>query len=117
MQLTSVAQLVLNTPLFALARTREIQVETYLTSEQHSLALLKDNLDIEISNISSNTELADKYFTETVEWEDVELLDAKQNYLRTVEFIRNFDCEAHDYNRRIKLVLHQDPGMFRSGEC
>ncbi|CAG0915817.1 unnamed protein product [Notodromas monacha] len=91
------------------------EVEKYLSSEQQNLALLKENLDTELSNINSNSELADKHFTEASEWDDVELLDAKLNYLKTVEFIRNFDCEAHDYNRRLKLVMHQDPGSLVAG--
>lgn len=49
---------------------------------------------------------------ETVEWDDAELMDAKEIFLRTVEFIRNFEYENMDYTRRVRFSMTQDPNQL-----
>ena len=49
---------------------------------------------------------------ETVEWDDAELMDAKEIFLRTVEFIRNFEYENMDYTRRVRFSMAQDPNQL-----
>ncbi|KYB25248.1 RING finger protein nhl-1-like Protein [Tribolium castaneum] len=89
------------------------EIDRYLGTELRSLTNLKENLEQEISNILSNCDLADKHMNENVDiWDDCELMDAKEIFLKTVEFIRNFEYENTDYSRKIRLVLAHDPNQL-----
>lgn len=89
------------------------EIERYLGTELRCLTNLKDNLQQELSNIMSNCDLADKFMTETSDiWDDCELMDAKEIFLKTVEFIRNFEYENTDYSRKVRLVLAHDPNQL-----
>lgn len=88
------------------------EIDRYHGTEVRNLSTLKDNLELEIGNISSNCDLADKHMNEDVEWDDTELMDAKEIFLKTVEFIRNFDYEASDYGRRVRFVMAHDPNQL-----
>ncbi|XP_075237068.1 tripartite motif containing protein thin isoform X2 [Lycorma delicatula] len=90
------------------------EMERYLGTEVRNLSTLKQNLEQEISNISSNCDLADKHMqSEAVEWDDCELMDAKEIFLKTVDFIRNFECDTTtDYNRRVRFVMAHDPNQL-----
>jgi tripartite motif-containing protein 71 len=89
-----------------------IEMDKYVTGEMKNLSTLKENLEVEVSNITSNCDLADKYMNEAVEWDDTELMDTKEIFLKTVEFIRNFEAETSDYSRRIRLSLACDPNQL-----
>lgn len=88
------------------------EIDRYLGTELRNLTTLKDNLELEISNITSNCDLADKHINEDVEWDDMELMDTKEIFLKTVEFIRNFEYEASDYARRVRFVMAHDPNQL-----
>ncbi|XP_060529556.1 RING finger protein nhl-1 isoform X2 [Cylas formicarius] len=89
------------------------EIDRYLGTELRTLTSLKSNLELEISNILSNCDLADKHMNENVDlWDDCELMDAKEIFLKTVEFIRNFEYENTDYSRKIRLVLAHDPNQL-----
>ncbi|XP_046390185.1 RING finger protein nhl-1 isoform X2 [Ischnura elegans] len=89
------------------------ELERYLTTEQRNLATLRDHLELEVANIQSNCDLADKHMGDDgVDWDDAELVDAKEIFLRTVEFIRNFDYEPGDYARRVRFVMAMDPNQL-----
>uniref|UniRef100_A0A8D8UJI0 RING finger protein nhl-1 n=1 Tax=Cacopsylla melanoneura TaxID=428564 RepID=A0A8D8UJI0_9HEMI len=89
------------------------ELDRYLTTEVKNLSQLKENLELEIANISSNCDLADEHMqNENVEWDDLELMDAKEIFLRTVEFIRNFETETTDYTRRVRFVMTHDPNTL-----
>lgn len=89
------------------------EIDRYLTTELKNLCNLKENLEIEISNIQSNCDLADKHMqSDDVEWEDSELMDAKEIFLKTVDFIRNFETEIGDYSRRAKFFMSHDPNQL-----
>jgi tripartite motif-containing protein 71 len=88
------------------------EIDRYLSTELRNLSTLKENLELEISNIQSNCDLADKHMTEAVEWDDCELMDAKEIFLKTVEFIRNFEYENSDYNRRVRFSMSTDPNQL-----
>lgn len=88
------------------------EVDRYLSSELRNLTSLKDNLDLEISNIQSNCDLADKYMNENIEWDDCELMDTKEIFLKTVEFIRNYEYETTDFTRRMRLLMQLDPNQL-----
>ncbi|KAI4468896.1 e3 ubiquitin-protein ligase nhlrc1-related [Holotrichia oblita] len=88
------------------------ELDKYLGTELRSLTTLKDNLELEIGNILSNCDLADKHMNENVNWDDCELMDCKEIFLKTVEFIRNFEYETADYSRKVRLVLAHDPNQL-----
>lgn len=89
------------------------EIDRYLTTELKNLCNLKENLEIEISNIQSNCDLADKHMqSDDVDWEDSELMDAKEIFLKTVDFIRNFETEIGDYSRRAKFLMAHDPNQL-----
>ncbi|XP_065206518.1 RING finger protein nhl-1 isoform X2 [Planococcus citri] len=89
------------------------EIDRYLTTEHKNLSSLKENLQVEISNIQSNCDLADKYMqNEVVEWDDCELMDAKEIFLKTVEFIRYFETETGDYTRRAKFIMAHEPNQL-----
>lgn len=88
------------------------EIDRYLGSELRNLTSLKENLESEIANIQSNCDLGDKYMNENIEWDDCELMDTKEIFLRTVEFIRNFDYENTDYSRRVRFLMSVDPNQL-----
>jgi tripartite motif-containing protein 71 len=93
------------------------EMDKYLTSEMKNLSMLKENLELEIANITSNCDLADKYMNESVSWEDCELMDTKEIFLKTVEFIRNFECESSDYSRRVRFSMACDANQLVNNLC
>ncbi|XP_014229405.1 serine-rich adhesin for platelets isoform X2 [Trichogramma pretiosum] len=88
------------------------EIDRYLGQELKSLIHLKENLEQEIANIQSNCDLADQHINENVPWDDNELLDTKELFLRTLEFIRNFEYEAGDYTRRMRFVMTHEPNQL-----
>lgn len=89
------------------------EIDRYLGTELRGMNTLKDNLELEISNILSNCDLADKLMNENLDiWDDCELMDAKEIFLKTVDFIRNFEYENSDYSRKVRLVLAHDPNQL-----
>ncbi|XP_044734626.1 RING finger protein nhl-1 [Chrysoperla carnea] len=88
------------------------EIDKYLGTEIRNFSTLKDNLEMEISNIQSNCDLADKYMNENVEWDDCELMDAKDIFLKTVDFIRNFELETGDYTRKVRFMMSHDPNQL-----
>lgn len=88
------------------------EIDKYLGTELRGMTNLKENLEQEISNILSNCDLADKYMNENFPWDDSELMDAKEIFLKTVEFIRNFEYENSDYTRKVRLILAHDPNQL-----
>lgn len=88
------------------------EIDRYLTTELRNLNTLKDNLDTEINNINSNCDVVDKYMNETVEWDDCELMDTKEIFLKTVEFLRHFEYENSDYSRRVRFLVSIDPNQL-----
>lgn len=79
------------------------EVENYYNNELRNLTLLKESLDQEVSNIEANIELAEKHMDDSTPWDDSELMDTKDIFLKTIEFIRNFDYEGGDYSRRARF--------------
>ncbi|XP_050310142.1 RING finger protein nhl-1 [Anthonomus grandis grandis] len=89
------------------------EIDRYMGTEMRTLTGLKENLEQEVANILSNCDLADKHMNENVDiWDDCELMDAKEIFLKTVEFIRNFEYENTDYSRKIRLILAHDPNQL-----
>ncbi|XP_017051607.1 RING finger protein nhl-1 isoform X9 [Drosophila ficusphila] len=88
------------------------EIDRYLAVELRNLTTLKENLDLEITNISSNCDTVDKYMNETVDWDDCELMDTKEIFLKTVEFLRHFEYENNDYSRRVRFLVSIDPNQL-----
>lgn len=88
------------------------EIDRYLSTELRSLTALRDNLDLEVTNIQSNCDLADKYMNEDIEWDDCELMDTKEIFLKTVEFIRNYEYETTDFTRRLRFLMQVDPNQL-----
>lgn len=88
-------------------------MDKYVSTELKNVVTMKDNLELEIANIQSNSDLAEKFMNEgNVEWDDCELMDTKEIFLRTVDFIRNFDCETMDYSRKVRFIMNIDPNKL-----
>ncbi|XP_066977203.1 RING finger protein nhl-1 [Macrobrachium rosenbergii] len=90
------------------------EVENYYNNELRNLTLLKESLDQEVSNIESNIELAEKHMDDETPWDDCELMDTKDIFLKTIEFIRNFDYEGGDYSRRARFNPPDDLNKLTS---
>lgn len=88
------------------------EIDRYLLTEMRNLISLKENLELEITNIQSNCDVADKHMNESVEWDDCELMDTKEIFLKTVEFLRNFEYENTDYSRRVRFLASVDPNQL-----
>ena len=87
------------------------EIEVFLSKELRALTALRANLEHEISNFDSNSEFAEKHINSentSVTWDDNELMDAKDIFLRTMEFIRNFESEPGEYHRRVRFFMPQD---------
>ncbi|CAG0891240.1 unnamed protein product [Cyprideis torosa] len=97
----------------------KLEVETYLSSELRNLSTVKENLDVEIMNIKNNCDLVENNFSEENEWDDAELLETKDIFVKTVDFVRNFEheagCSERDYTRKVRLQLNQDPNHIQLG--
>ena len=81
-------------------------VEKYVINEMKSLKDLKDNLDLEITNITSNADLMEKNLDDGTKWDDVELMDCKDIFIKMMDWIRNYDTSNEEYTRRIRFQCH-----------
>lgn len=78
-------------------------------SEMRNMKMLKDGLEVEISNVNSNIELAEKHMDDETPWDDAELMDTKDIFLKTMEFIRSFDYDTGgDYARKTRFMPPDD---------
>nr|XP_015903765.1 E3 ubiquitin-protein ligase RBBP6 isoform X2 [Parasteatoda tepidariorum] len=87
-------------------------LEVYTQTELKSITKLREDLEIEVNNISSNCELVDKYIKDDYEWSDVELLEYKQIFLKMLDFLRTYDSDSTDFARRIKFQPRADPDVL-----
>ena len=78
----------------------------YVSSENKNLKELKDNLDLEVTNIRSNSDLMDKNLDDGTKWDDVELLDCKDIFIKMMDWIRNYDTSNEEYTRKIRFTCH-----------
>merc|ERR1712223_502360 len=81
-------------------------VEKYVTNEMKSLKDLKDNLDLEVTNITSNADLMEKNLDDGTKWDDNELMDCKDIFLKMMDWIRNYDTSSEEYTRKIRFTSH-----------
>lgn len=93
------------------------EIEVFMAKEMKMLTGLRVNVEQEISNFDSNLEFSEKHIgaegsSSAVAWDDNELMDAKDIFLRTMEFIRNFESETGDYHRRVRFFVPQEPNQL-----
>ena len=89
-------------------------LEEYSSNESVSLNKLKDDLNIESTNITSNCDLIEKHVLEHNEpWTDSELAEYKDIFLKTLDFLRNLDPDTSDYTRRIKFTPSSDLDVLK----
>ena len=81
-------------------------VDQYLTTELKNLKELHANLDLELSNIQSNSDLMEKHMSDDTKWDDNELMDCKDIFIKMMDFIRNYDPGSDEYTRRIRFIGH-----------
>jgi len=81
-------------------------VDKYVITEMKSLKELKDNLDLEITNIQSNSDLMEKNLDDGTKWDDVELMDCKDIFIKMMDWIRNYDTSTEEYSRKIRFTCH-----------
>merc|ERR1712020_755253 len=81
-------------------------VEKYVGNEMKSLKDLKDNLDLEVTNIQSNADLMEKNLDDGTKWDDVELMDCKDIFIKMMDWISNYDTSSEEYNRKIRFPCH-----------
>merc|ERR1711878_106328 len=81
-------------------------VEKYIITETKDLKELKMNLDLEITNIQSNTDLMEKNLDDGTKWDDNELMDCKDIFLKMMDWIRNYDTSSEEYTRKIRFTSH-----------
>lgn len=81
-------------------------VEKYLQAEMKTLKDLKSHLDLELTNIQSNSDLMEKHLSDDTKWDDNELMDCKEIFIKMMDFIRNYDPGNEEYTRRIRLTTH-----------
>merc|ERR1712198_94871 len=80
--------------------------DKYVITEMKSLKELKDNLDLEITNIQSNSDLMEKNLDDGTKWDDVELMDCKDIFIKMMDWIRNYDTSTEEYSREIRFTCH-----------
>ena len=89
-------------------------LEEYASSEVKALYKLKDDLGIESNNIAANCDLIEKHVLEQQEpWTDAELVEYKDIFIKTLDFLRNFDPDTSDYTRKIKFTANADLDLLR----
>merc|ERR1711910_132787 len=81
-------------------------VDKYVLTEMKSLKELKDNLDLEVTNIQSNSDLMEKNLDDGTKWDDVELMDCKDIFIKMMDWIRNYDTSNEEYTRKIRFTSH-----------
>ncbi|XP_077515616.1 tripartite motif containing protein thin isoform X1 [Amblyomma americanum] len=85
------------------------EIDVYLQQELKQLSALSEDVETEVNNITSNCDVVEKYVNEDTEWTDLELVEYKEIFSKTLEFLRNFDPDTSDFTRRVKLQIHTDP--------
>lgn len=90
------------------------QVQNQFNAEMRHMQNLKEGLESEISNLNSNVEMAEKHMDDDTPWDDSELMDTKDIFLKTMEFIRSFDYDTGgDYGRKTRFIPPDDLNKVR----
>ncbi len=75
-------------------------VDQYLIAESKTLKETRANLELELANIQSNSDLMEKHMSDAdTPWDDNELMDCKEIFIKMMDFIRNYDPGSEEYTR------------------
>lgn len=88
-------------------------LDEFTQSESKNSEKLNEDLETELVTITSNCELVEDHVTEQDEWTDAELMEYKDIFLKTLEFLRNLDPDTTDLSRKIKYVQKVDLDNLR----
>ena len=58
------------------------------------------------SKLQSNADLMEKHIDNDTRWDDNELMDCKDIFIKMMDFIRNYDPGTEEYTRRIRFTTH-----------
>ena len=61
---------------------------------------------IYFSSFQSNADLMEKHMSDDTKWDDNELMDCKDIFIKMMDFIRNYDPGTEEYTRRIRFATH-----------
>ena len=89
------------------------ELDEYVQSEAKNGEKLKEDLDQELVNISSNCELVEGHITENEEWTVEELVEYKEIFVKTLDFLRNLDPDSSESVRKIKFQFKTDMDALR----
>jgi len=91
------------------------EVQNQFGTEMKTLEMLREGLQLEIQNINSNVECAEKHMDDGTPWDDAELMDTKDIFLKTMEFIRTFDFDGGgEYSRKTRFNPPDDLNKLAS---
>lgn len=88
-------------------------LDEFTESESKNSEKLNDDLDLELATITSNCELVEEHVTETDEWTDAELMEYRDIFTKTLDFLRNLDPDTTDLSRKIKFIQKVDLDAMR----
>lgn len=89
-------------------------LETYSQVESKNLTKLKEDLAIEYDFLKDNCDLVEKNIVDPEKtWNDVELCEVKFIFVKTLDFLRNFDADAADYTRGMKFLPSSELDSLR----
>lgn len=89
------------------------ELDQFTTSESKNCSKLNEDLEIELATITSNCELTEEHITETDDWSDAELMEYKDIFLKTLDFLRNLDPDTIELGRKIKYLAKVDLDSMR----
>nr|XP_027204003.1 probable serine/threonine-protein kinase DDB_G0282963 [Dermatophagoides pteronyssinus] len=89
------------------------ELDEFLINETKNCVKLKEDFEIELATITSNSDMADENIIDTYEWTDNELMEFKDIFMKTLDFLRNLDTDSMDYSRKIKYIQKVDLDNIR----
>ncbi|KAI1299192.1 RING finger protein nhl-1 [Halotydeus destructor] len=91
------------------------ELEDYTNQEVRKLTKQQDDFSVEATNIDSNCELIEKHVLDQQQpWTDVELVEYKDIFLKTLEFLRSTDAiDNSDYTRKVRFVVNSELDLTR----
>lgn len=93
-------------------------VDTFVEQENRTLEKLRVGAEQEYDVLSSNSRLAEeKIQVNKYQWNDAELWEMKEIYARAMEFIRLFDADLGDFNRKIRFIIIPEFDTMRKRIC
>lgn len=94
------------------------EVDTFVDQENKTLDKLRSAAIQEYEVLDSNSKLAeDKIQVTKYQWSDAELWEMKEIYTKAMEFIRLFDADLGDFNRKIRFMIIPEFDTMRKRIC